>query len=113
MAIIANTRFGVAEYLQREFLGVRCAAKLIARLANCSHRTCEAWLQGRSHPRAEHLAAMLRSRWFRHRFLTALDAICGEADSAQLLGCAAEMRAEIGRIEAMLRQERGAHAEDS
>lgn len=62
----------VRDYLRMQFRW-RGGAKVLARLAGCSHRTCHRWLQGRASPSAEHLAEMLSHPRFRERFLAEID----------------------------------------
>lgn len=69
-----DTPFRVTQYLRDEFGSAPGAAKLLARLAGCSHRTTEKWLQGIREPTAGHLTELMRHPRFRDGFLPALDA---------------------------------------
>lgn len=66
------TRGWVGAYLQSEFGATPGAAKLVAWLAECSHRTSEKWILLGADPSAVHLARMLRHPKFRDRFFAAL-----------------------------------------
>lgn len=68
-----HAQFSVRRHLQQEFGPLRSGAKVLARLACCSPRTCERWLQDRADPATEHLVEMLSHPRFRDRFLAALD----------------------------------------
>ena len=74
MTIRNDTQACVIGYLRAEFSPIPGGAKLLGRLARCSHRTAERWLQERSTPAAAHLTEMLRHPRFRERFLAAIDA---------------------------------------
>ncbi|MGH7058102.1 MAG: hypothetical protein ACREFZ_09515 [Acetobacteraceae bacterium] len=70
---VQASQFCVAGYLRHEFRNERGAAKRIAWLARCSHRTVQGWLHRSHGPSADALAEMMRHPKFRERFLAALD----------------------------------------
>lgn len=46
-------------FIEAEFQPLRGASKILARLAGCSHRTCERWLRGHASPSARHIERLM------------------------------------------------------